>query len=183
MRLIKLTAFGSLILAGLVMLSSCEREAEEKKTYLYAKSGIVMSSAQETPAVSSAGLGTMDVSYTKKTKLLSYKVTWTGLTDSVTAMHIHGLAPVSYAATIVQHIISGVGAAATPTVGTNGAQHSAQLPTSTALRFSKTGTISGTLLVDGNIVKEEDLLNGMYYINIHTKAFGGGEIRGQIKFQ
>jgi hypothetical protein len=170
MRLIKLTAFGSLILAGLVMLSSCEREAEEKKTYLYAKSGIVMSSAQETPAVNSSALGSLDVSYSKETKLLNYKVTWTGLSDSVSAMHIHGLAPISYAAGVVQNIV---------------AASNSIYPQKTSGKFTypKTGTLSGTMLVDGNVVKEEDLLNGMYYVNIHTSVFPAGEIRGQIKFQ
>jgi hypothetical protein len=170
MRLIKLTAFGSLILSGLVFLSSCEREAEDKKTFLYAKAGIVMSSAQETPAVNSPALGSMDVSYSKETKLLNYKVTWTGLLDSVSAMHIHGLAPISYAAGIVQNIV---------------AASNSIYPQKTSGKFTyfKTGTLSGTLLVDGNIVKEEDLLNGMYYINIHTSVFPAGEIRGQIKFQ
>jgi hypothetical protein len=37
--------------------------------------------------------------------------------------------------------------------------------------------------VDGVAVREEDLLNGMYYINIHTATYPGGEIRGQIVFQ
>lgn len=170
MKLIKLTAFSSLILSGLLSLSSCEREAEDKKTFLYQKAGIVMSGAQETPAINSPAIGSLDVSYSKKTKLLTYKVTWTGLTDSVSAMHIHGLAPVSYAAGIVQNIV---------------AASNAIFPQKTSGKFTyfKTGTLNGTLLADGNIVKEEDLLNGQYYLNIHTSVFPAGEIRGQIKFQ
>jgi CHRD domain len=179
MKLIKLTAFSSLILSGLLFLSSCEREAEEKKTFLYQKSGIVLSGAQEVPANPSAGLGTMDVSYSKETRLLTYKVTWTGLVDSVTAMHIHGLSPLGFNSGVVQNIIAGVGTGA----GTSGAQFSAQLVAGGPLRFSKTGTISGIFLVDGSVVKEENLLNGFYYMNIHTKAYGGGEIKGQIRFQ
>ena len=45
------------------------------------------------------------------------------------------------------------------------------------------GTYTGTLLADGVVVKEDDLLNGVYYINIHTAAYPNGEIRGQIRFQ
>ncbi|MEK7224254.1 MAG: CHRD domain-containing protein [Bacteroidota bacterium] len=33
------------------------------------------------------------------------------------------------------------------------------------------------------MIKELDLLNGNYYINIHTAAYPGGEIRAQIEFQ
>jgi CHRD domain len=170
MRLIKLTAFSSLILAGALSLSSCEREAEEKKTFLYEKKGIVMSGAQETPAVASTSLGSMDVSYSKETKLLTYKVSWSGLADSVLLMHVHGLAPVSFAATVVQNIVT----------ASNGIY-----PQKTAGKFTyaKSGTLTGTLLADGVVVKEDNILNGHYYINIHTSVYPGGEIRGQIKFQ
>ena len=56
--------------------------------------------------------------------------------------------------------------------------------------FSKNGTISGTLFIDGVALKEADLLNGLYYMNLHTNGanpnggtYGGGEIRAQIEFQ
>ncbi len=168
--MLKLTAFSSLLICGALFLSSCEREAEEKKTFLYEKKGIVMSGAQETPAVPSTSIGYMDVSYSKETKLLSYKVTWSGLADSVMLMHIHGLAPVSYQATVVQNIVT----------ASNGI-----FPQKTAGKytFRKSGTLNGTLLADGVVVKEENILNGQYYINIHTSVYPAGEIRGQIKFQ
>jgi hypothetical protein len=170
MKLTQLTAFSSLLISGALFLSSCEREAEEKKTFLYEKKGIVMSGAQETPAVPSTAIGYMDVSYSKETKLLTYKVTWSGLADSVSLMHIHGLSPVSYAANVVQNIV-------TPTNGI--------YPQKTSGKFTyhKSGTLSGTLLADGIVVREDNILNGMYYINIHTSVYPSGEIRGQIKFQ
>ena len=31
-----------------------------------------------------------------------------------------------------------------------------------------------------NVDKEADLMNGLYYVNLHTIAFAGGEIRGQL---
>jgi hypothetical protein len=45
------------------------------------------------------------------------------------------------------------------------------------------GSYKGSMLVDDVVVKEQDLLNGVYYVNLHTAAFPGGEIRGQIRFQ
>jgi hypothetical protein len=179
MKLIKLTALSLTLFMSVSSLVSCEPDEELKKTTDYSKTGIALTGAQEIPAVLSSALGTMDVFYSKASRVLSYKVSWSGLTDSVTAMHIHGLSPVGFASGIVQHIISGVGTSS----GTNGAQFSAQLVNPGPLRFSKAGTISGTLLVDGAAIKEADLLNGLYYMNIHTKTYGGGEIRAQIKFQ
>ena len=179
MKLIKLTALSLTLFMSVSSLVSCEPDEELKKTTDYSKTGIVLTGAQETPAVPSTGKGSMDVFYSKASKTLSYTVNWSDLADSVTAMHIHGLSPVGFASGIVQHIISGVGTSS----GTNGAQFSAQRVNPGPLRFSKTGTISGTLLVDGAVIKEADLLNGFYYMNIHSKTYTGGEIRGQIVFQ
>jgi CHRD domain len=179
MKLIKLTVLPLLLFVTILTMVSCEPDEELKKTTDFQKLAIVMTGAQEVPANPSAGIGSMDVFYSKETRILSYKVTWQGLTDSVTAMHIHGLSPVGFSSGIVQNIIAGVGTG----TGTSGAQFSAQLVNPGPLRFTKTGAISGTFPVDGVVVKEADLLNGMYYMNIHTKTYGGGEVRGQIKFQ
>jgi len=36
------------------------------------------------------------------------------------------------------------------------------------------------MFVDGVKIKEEHILAGEYYINLHTAANPGGEIRGQL---
>jgi hypothetical protein len=104
----------------------------------------------------------MDVFYTRETRILSYTVKWSGLTGNPILMHIHGLAPTGFAANVVQTILSAANPTAFP---------------------ANNGKYSGTLLVDGVVVKEQDLLNGLYYMNIHTPTYPGGEIRGQIVFQ
>jgi len=170
MRLFKLTALSTLLFGFVLGISSCEKAAEEKKTTDYEKKAIPMTGAQETPAVPSPALGSLDVFYTKETRTLTYKVTWSGLTDSVTAMHIHGLAPTGFAAGIVQNIV---------------AASNSIYPQKTSGKFTyaKSGSLTGTLLADGVAVKEQDILNGVYYLNIHTNTYPGGEIRGQIRFQ
>ena len=167
MKLIKLTALTSLLFIFVFGMSSCEKIAEKKKTTDYEKKGILMTGAQEIPANSSSALGIMDVSYTKETRLLTWSVTWSGLTGPVTLMHIHGVAPSGFVASSVLNTIAGSNALALPN----------------ATLYPATGKFSGTMLADGFVVKEQDLLNGLYYMNIHTAAFGGGEIRGQIVFQ
>jgi hypothetical protein len=165
MKLPRLTAFSTCLLILLFALGSCEPDSEMKKVTEYSKTGIVLSGAQETPPVTSAALGTMDVFYSKETRILNYTINWSGLTGAVTAAHIHGLAPTGYPAPVVQ------------TFSLNAIS---KCPT---ISITSCGTYKGTMLVDGVIVKEEDLLNGMYYVNIHTAANPGGEIRGQIRFQ
>jgi hypothetical protein len=170
MRLIRLTALSLLAFAFVVKFSSCEPDDEFKKTQEYVKTGIAMTGAQEIPANPSPAIGSMDVTYNTGTKILSYKVTWQGLTDSVMLMHIHGLAPIGFATGVVQNIV-------TPTNGLYPQK------TNNKYTFLQQGTISNTLTVDGVKVKEQDLLNGLYYMNIHTTNYPGGEIRGQIRFQ
>jgi hypothetical protein len=160
MKLIKLTAFSLFLLASVLTLSSCEKDAEAKKTYLYAKTGIPMTGAQNVPASTSSAVGSLDVTYIKGTRQLSYKFSWTGLTGAPTGVGIYGLAPLGYAVSPTTPI---------QTIALTG--------------LTATGSYSGTLLVDGVVIKEQDLLNGLYYVLIRTAANPGGEIRAQIKFQ
>jgi hypothetical protein len=162
MQLLKLTAFSSLLFVFAIGLVSCEKEVEKEKATDYTKSEIAMTGAQETPANPSAAQGSLDVFYSKSTKVLNYTFRWSGLADTIVGIHIHGLAPTGYAAGIVQSILATKNEKAFPYLG---------------------GTYTGTLLVDGYKIKEEDLLNHLYYLNIHTKTYPGGEIRGQIRFQ
>lgn len=170
MKFFQLPAYLILSVSLLGGLASCEKNAEQKKTTDYSKVGIPLTGAQETPAVPSPALGSMDVFYSKETRTLTYTVRWSGLTDSVSLMHIHGLAPTGFAAPVIQTI-----------VGTS----NTIFPQKTAGKFTyaKTGSLSGVLLADGVAVKEQDLLNGLFYMNIHTATYPGGEIRGQIRFQ
>lgn len=115
-----------------------------------------MNGAQENPAVPSTATGLLNVSYSRATKILTYNLSWSGLTGPATAGHIHGLAPMGFNSGVVQPFSNFAAATA--------------------------GTYSFTLFVDGVKIKEEDLLNGLYYANIHTATYPGGEIRGQILF-
>ena len=177
MQLLKLTVLSSVLFAVAISFTSCEKDAEKKKTQEYMKSAIPMTGAQESaPFNVSQAVGSLDVYYSKGSKILTYKVTWQGLTDTIVGMHIHGLASQGYNASIVQNILITKNEAVFPFRG---------------------GTYSGTLNVDGVVIKEDNLLNGFYYLNIHTKGlvpglnlqppfdttYASGEIRGQIKFQ
>ena len=121
------------------------------------KTGIPLSSKQEVPNNNSPATGTADVSYNKDNKMLTFTINWTGLTNKPTMAHIHGTAA------------KGVNA---------GVKHdlSKSLPKTAA------GNFSDSVKVDGVAIKEDSLLGGFYYFNIHTPKNPGGEIRGQIEF-
>lgn len=212
MKLFKLTALSVLLFGILFSTSSCEKAAEEKKTTDFEKKAIPVTGAQVVPASTTTGLGTLDVFYTKETRTLSYKISWSGLTDSVIAIRITALAPVGYNSLNPNFSTWATLSAFRPFADTttpytyqqqftNGTFTSATLGPGVAKGlYGSTGSFSGTLLADGVKVKEQDILNGVYYITLHTKTFlvppttpaaipaatpyrWYGEVRAQINFQ
>lgn len=117
-----------------------------------------MTGDQEVPAVTTSGSGTVSYTYNKSNKVLSYTATWTNMTDSAISMHIHGLGLRGQSAPVFQNF------------------------TLNALQRQKSGTYTGTLLIDGSSITAENLLGGRYYLNLHSKAFPGGELRAQLEF-
>ena len=152
MRFPKLTAL--LLSLPLFILVSCSDDTEEiEKENIYYGT-ITMTGAQETPPITTAATGTINANYNRLTKTLSYTVNFSGLVDSAVAAHIHGLGEVGIIAPVLQ--------------------------TFSPFPRRKEGSYSGSLFIDGVKFTEEYLLGGRYYINIHSKTFGNGEIRGQL---
>ena len=121
------------------------------------KSALPLGPDQEVPVNSSPASGTADVTYNKDTKTLTYTVNWNGLTGKPTMAHIHGVAP----------------------KGTNsGVKHDL----TNVLVKETSGSFTDSVKIDASDIKEDSLLSGFYYFNIHTPANPGGEIRGQIEF-
>ncbi len=152
-------AFVAAVLAASACGSSYSSATVQSTTYVAALSG-----ANERPnPTTSTGMGT--ATYTLTGKSLSYVITLTSaLTGPATFSHIHGPAAASASAgVIVPFTINNVaiGALAQGTIDLN-------VPITVG---------SSTVTGDSLIV----LLNaGLAYTNVHTAAFGAGEIRGQI---
>lgn len=117
---------------------------------------IMLSGSQEVPPNSSPATGTLVGTYNDSTNLLKYTVTFSGLTANTTAAHFHGPAFPGFNAPVV------FGAAGFPT-GVTG------------------GTYTDSLTLSAG--QEDTLKRGLWYFNIHTSAFPGGEIRGQVFLQ
>ena len=112
-----------------------------------------MSGGQENPPNSSTATGIFNGWYDESTMMLGFTASFQGLAGNTTAAHFHGPA----------HPDSNAGVA----IGWSG---------------FPTGVISGTFsdTVTLNATQEAQLLAGRWYANIHTSAFAGGEIRGQL---
>ncbi|GHB80756.1 CHRD domain-containing protein [Persicitalea jodogahamensis] len=124
------------------------------QSFIVSKKALPLSGAQEVPAKSVAASGSGDVSYNKNTKTLSYFVTFTNMSSAPSMGHIHGSAPRGANAGVLFPF--------------------AVIPPSTS------GAVSGSAVLTAT--QEADLLNGLFYFNLHTAANPGGEIRGQIEF-
>ncbi len=111
-----------------------------------------LSPSQEVPpAANSKGTGTAEVRIDTKTNELTWKVSYSGLTGPSTAGHIHGPAAAGSNAGVVIPF-PGVTPAATSAEGK--------------------ATINPT--------QYGDLAAGLYYVNVHTAQYPGGEVRGQL---
>ncbi|RYX98279.1 MAG: CHRD domain-containing protein [Comamonadaceae bacterium] len=108
-----------------------------------------MRGTNEVPQNASAGTGSVDAVFDKKTSLLRWKVSYSGLSGPATGAHFHGPA----------------------LIGANGP---VVLPWKNPIASPLEG--SATLTA----AQAEDLIAGKWYANIHTAAFPGGEIRGQM---
>ena len=165
MKWFKLIAFSTVFCGLMTIIASCEKESDKIASSIITKS-LPMSAAQEVPTNPSTATGTINLTYNTDTKVLTYSVTWSGLSDTLVAMHIHNTADPGYNAGVLQNIITTSNGIATP-----------------GPKYILSGAISATLYIDGQVFKEENLLANKYYMNIHTKKYPGGEIRGQLNLR
>ncbi len=164
MKLLKPTAYFLMIAVLSLSLASCNRDEDLFVRKEFIKNDIPLTGALNFPPTASPALGKMNINYNTGTKLLTYTISWSGLTGAVTGASIHGLAPTGFPANPVQNFTT-----------------SAIIRCATVTNTS-CGSFSGRLFADGVVVTEESILNGVYYVSIRTAANPLGEIRAQIRF-
>lgn len=137
--------------ALIISLNACNKDDDNNNPSSTTAFSATLDQSQETPPTGEAGTGTCTATYDKTSNLLTYTITWTGLTGAPTAMHFHK---------------ADVGVAGDVEIPITG--------------FSATtnGTLSGSATVDED--EEEDLFENKFYVNIHTTLHPAGEIRGQL---
>ena len=134
--------------------SACEKEKEVLVTNpVYNLRGNANGSQEAPTRVTTTATGSLSGTYNKDNNLLTYTVNWTGLTGgNPTAAHFHGAADPGVAAPVL--------------VGF------------TSFPATASGTYSGTATLTD--AQETDLMNGLWYYNIHNATYPAGEIRGQV---
>jgi len=111
--------------------------------------------SQEVPPNASPGIGTGMMTYDDVANQLNWNITFSGLLAGATASHFHGPAAPGVNAGVQVPISLGAFAGAT------------------------SGTLIGMAMLTET--QETQLLSDLWYINIHTSTFPGGEIRGQVQ--
>jgi len=114
---------------------------------------VPVNAAQEVPTNTSVGTATLTGTYDDVTNVLNFTFVFSGLTGNTTASHFHGPAA--------------VGVNAGVRIGNTGFQTGVT-----------SGSYSNTFVLTAS--NETELLTNLWYLNIHTSSFGGGEIRGQV---
>ncbi len=104
----------------------------------------------QVPPVHTEGRGTVEAHLNRDTRLLSWTISYTGLSGPVTAAHFHGPAMPGENAPVALPIVA-------RNLGT---------------------PIQGSAVLTPEQVA--DFLAGKWYINLHTAANPDGELRGQI---
>jgi len=137
----------ALVASLAVIVAGCGQMRPSQKMDIYEAT---LSGAAEVPPVNTQARGAAEVQFNANTNLLTWKVTYSGLSGSATAGHIHGPASAGQNAGVA---VPFTNVNANPIVGQ--------------------ATISPQ--------QYGDLAAGLWYVNIHTAANPGGEIRGQLR--
>jgi len=133
------------LLAAALGLGACGVLAPSNTTNFTGK----LSGANEVPVNASPGTGSVEATLDKQTKMLTWTVTYSGLTGPVRAGHFHGPAAAGANAGVALGFANGVDS---PIKGT-------------------------ATLTDAQVA---DVLAGKWYVNLHTAAHPGGEVRAQL---
>lgn len=113
---------------------------------------VSLSGSQQVPPVKTSGRGTADLTYDPSTRMLTWDITYSGLSSPASMAHIHGPATV------------GKNAGVEVWLSKKGQEPSSPIKGQATLTEAQA----------------QQLMAGETYVNVHTKDHPGGEIRGQI---
>jgi hypothetical protein len=113
---------------------------------------VPLTGAQQVPPVQTTGSGTADLTYDPSTRVVTWSVTYSGLSGPATMAHFHGPAEQGKNAGVVIWLSKQGSPAESPIKG------------------------EATLTPE----QAQQFMAGEWYVNVHTQAHPTGEIRGQV---
>lgn len=157
----------------LLLLGLAAAPVAEAHTTYYT---VVLNGASEAPPNSSLGTGTAFITLDMDLVNVRVQVSFTGLSGNVTAAHIHGPTVDPFTGT------AGV-MTPTPTFpgfpsGVTSGSYDNTIDLTLASGYNPTFVTTSGSVSNALNAFETALESGRAYLNIHTSAFGGGEIRG-----
>jgi hypothetical protein len=113
---------------------------------------VALTGAQQVPPVQTAATATADLTYDPATRVVTWNVTYSGLSGPATMAHFHGPA----------------------TEGNNGPP--------VIWLTQKGAVVEGPIKGEATLTPEQaqQFTAGEWYVNVHTQANPKGEIRGQV---
>lgn len=154
--------FLSTIMAMVVIFISpflgCKKKNNPPEiTYKTYTATVQLNGANEVPMITTTGTGTANITYSEKSKMITYTITWQlgSAAATTTGMHFHGGE-------------NGSNTVSSPII--------IEIP---GFISASSGTLSGTTRAL-NDAEVNQLLLGKWYVNIHSSNFTSGEIRGNI---
>ncbi|MFM0388840.1 CHRD domain-containing protein [Paraburkholderia dipogonis] len=135
--------FGGLAIAGTLSLAQAAPVSFQ----------VPLTGAQQVPPVQTPGSGSADLTYDASTRVVTWNVSFSGLSSQATMAHFHGSAP------------AGKNAGVKVWLSQKG-------------NMEMTSPISGQATLSPDDAKMFEA--GDMYINVHTKNNPNGEIRGQV---
>jgi CHRD domain len=113
---------------------------------------VPLTGAQQVPPVQTTGSGTADLTYDPSTRVVTWSITYSGLSGAATMAHFHGPAEQGKNAGVVIWLSKQGSPAESPIKG------------------------EATLTPE----QAQQFMAGEWYVNVHTQAHPTGEIRGQV---
>lgn len=126
-----------------------------------------LNGANQVPPVDVPGSGAVSAAYDTATHRLAWDGSYSGLTGPASAAHIHGPAGPSGSAGVVFWISDNVGQC-----DRGGCRFKPGVKAPLSSPFHGSAQLTD--------VEAGELMSGQFYVNIHTDAHPGGELRGQL---
>ena len=178
--MMKITRRSVYVLVTAAMLLCCATTPALADTLTFVATGPVvpgLSAANESPATGSPGVGTATVTWDTVTSMMTVDVTFSLLTGPNTAAHIHCCvaSPGTAGVATVTPTFTGFPAGASGTY-----LHTFDMLDAASYNPAFITAHGNTVLTARNDLLA-GLLSGQTYLNIHTQANSGGEIRGFLQ--